>query len=141
MSNETRLQISNVIKAPRDKVYAAWTNAETMKKWFAPGARTADPVELDVRVSGKFKIIMKGEDGAPVVIGEYKDVVPSHKLAFTWQWEGSPNPPTLVTVTFKEVSGGTEVILVHEGFAKAEYRDSHLDGWQSIMGKLPAVVE
>lgn len=141
MSDDTRLMISSLIKAPREKVYAAWTNAETMKKWFAPGPRDPEPVEFDVRVGGKYKIIMKGESDAPVVVGEYKEVVPSQKLMFTWQWEGSPNPPTLVTVTFKDIAGGTEVVLVHEGFAMAEYTESHLQGWQAIMAKLPSVVE
>ena len=141
MSDETRLMMTSLIKAPRAKVYAAWTNAETMKKWFAPGPRNPEPSVLDVRVGGKYKIIMKGESDAPVVVGEYKEVIPSQKLMFTWQWEGSPNPPTLVTVTFKDIAGGTEVVLVHEGFAMAEYTESHRQGWQAIMAKLPTIVE
>ena len=135
------LRVSGIIKAPRAKVYAAWTDAKTMKKWFAPGEREADATVLDVRVGGKFKITMKGESDAPVAVGEYKEVVPSQRLAFTWNWEGSPETPTLVTVTFKDVTGGTEVVLVHEGFASKESCEGHRQGWLSIMDKLPKAVE
>ena len=136
MSDNHSLRISSTIKAPRTKVYAAWTTPDILAKWFAPGPRTPLAEILDVRPGGGFRIVMKGEEDAPTAVGEYQDVVPGEKLVFTWGWDGDPSQPTLVTVTFRDVSGGTEVTLLHERFASAETCDHHRMGWQAIMDKL-----
>jgi uncharacterized protein YndB with AHSA1/START domain len=133
------LKDSTVNKAPRAKVFAAWTTAETLRKWFAPGDRKPDPASLDVRSGGKFRIIMVGQEDSPTAIGEYREVVPGEKLVFTWAWDGDPSQPTLVTVTFKDVKDGTEVVLLHERFATAEACEHHRMGWQAIIGKLPGL--
>jgi uncharacterized protein YndB with AHSA1/START domain len=139
MTDHHSLKVSAVIKAPRAKVFAAWTTAETLRKWFAPGSRKPDPAILDVRPGGKFRIIMVGEEDSPVAIGEYREVVAGEKLVFTWAWDGGPSQPTLVTVTFRDVKDGTEVVLLHERFATAETCEHHRMGWQAIMDKLPAL--
>ena len=139
MSDNHSLRISSTIKAPRTKVYAAWTTPDILVKWFAPGPRTPHAEILDVRPGGGFRIAMKGEEDAPTAVGEYQDVVPGEKLVFTWGWDGDPSQPTLVTVTFKDVSGGTEVTLLHERFASAETCEHHRMGWQAIMDKLPSL--
>ena len=139
MTDTHSLTLSSIIKAPRAKVYAAWTTAETLRKWFAPGERNPEPEVLDVRAGGKYKIVMMGTEDSPVAVGEYREVVAGEKLVFTWGWDGDPSQPTLVTVTFKDVAGGTEVVLVHDRFANAESRDHHRLGWQAIMAKMPAL--
>ena len=46
---------------------------------------------------------------------------------------------TLVTVEFNEVDGGTEVVLVHEGFPATEARDGHEEGWGACMSHFEAI--
>ncbi len=139
MSNTHSLRIESHIKAPRAKVYEAWTKPDILAKWFAPGARTPAAEVLDVRPGGKYKIVMKGADDSPVAVGEYREVVHNEKLVFSWGWEGDPSQPTLVTVTFADKAGGTEVVLVHERFANADTCEHHRMGWQAIMDKMPAL--
>jgi uncharacterized protein YndB with AHSA1/START domain len=133
------LRVANTIKAPRARVFAAFTTPSILAKWFAPGTRLPLPDLLDVRPGGRFRITMKGEDDAPTATGEYKEVIDGRKLVFTWSWEGDPSQPTLVTVTLTDVPGGTEVVLIHERFASAETREQHRQGWQAIIDKLPAL--
>ena len=139
MTGTYSLRVSSIIKAPRAQVFAAWTNADILRKWFAPGTRKPEPAVLDVRPGGKFKIIMQGEEDAPTAVGQYQEIVDGSKLVFTWGWDGDPSQPTLVTVTFTDVDGGTEVVLIHEHFASAKTRDHHQQGWQAIMDKLPTL--
>ena len=80
--------------------------------------------------------IVKGEDGSPTALGEYREVVDGEKLVFTWSWEGDPSEPTLVTVEFRDAKGGTEVALKHERFTAAESRDRHLHGWDACLANL-----
>lgn len=139
MTDTYSLRIASTIKAPRAKVFAAFTTPDIMAKWFAPGTRMPKPEVLDVRPGGNFRIVMQGEDDAPTAIGEYKEVIDGSKLVFTWSWDGDPSQPTLVTITFADVAGDTEVVLVHERFASAETCEHHRQGWQAIIDKLPAV--
>ena len=140
MTDTFSLKIASTIKAPRAKVFAAWTTPGILAKWFAPGPRTPNAEILDVRPGGKYRIVMKGEEDSPVAVGEYKEVVDGKKLVFTWGWDGDPSRPTLVTVTFDDSAGGTEVVLVHERFASAETCESHRMGWQAIFDKMPSVL-
>ena len=139
MSQEYTLRVASMIGAPRARVYSAWTTPEILSRWFAPGTRTPLPEVLDVRPGGKFRIVMKGEDDAPIAVGEYREVVPGERLVFTWGWDGDPSQPTLVTVTFGDAGNATEVVLVHERFANAETCEHHRQGWQAIFDRMPAV--
>lgn len=139
MTDTHSLKLSTIVRAPRAKVFAAWTTAETLRRWFAPGDRQPEPAVLDVRVGGSFRFIMQGENDAPTAIGEYVEVVRDERLVFTWGWDGDPSRPTLVTVTFRDVGGGTEVTLLHERFTTGETRDHHRMGWQGILDKMPAL--
>lgn len=140
MTDTHSLTVSSVVKAPRHRVYAAWTTPDILRQWFAPGDRKPEPAALDVRAGGKYRIIMRGTDDAPTAIGEYVEVVPDEKLVFTWGWEGDPSRPTLVTVTFRDVASGTEVTLLHERFVTAETCDHHRMGWQAIFNRMPQVL-
>ena len=139
MTDTYSLRVASTIKAPRAKVFAAFTTPDILAKWFAPGTRMPKPEMLDVRTGGKYRIVMQGEDDAPIAIGEYREVIDGSKLVFTWSWDGDPSQPTLVTVTFADVADGTEVVLVHERFITAETCEHHRQGWQAIIDKLPAV--
>lgn len=136
MTETCSLRVSTIVKAPRHRVFAAWTNADTLRQWFAPGTRRPDPTILDVRVGGQFRITMAGKDDAPTATGRYQEVIEGEKLVFTWSWEGDPSQPTLVTVSFADVAEGTEVVLTHERFISTETRDHHRQGWQGILDKL-----
>lgn len=136
MKKDISLRVATTVKAPRSKVFEAWTKPEILAKWFAPGPRTPVPEVLDVKPGGKFRIMMQGDEDAPVAVGEYRDVQRNEKLVFTWGWDGDPSQPTLVTVTFADVTGGTEVVLRHERFAAADTRDHHRQGWEAILQKL-----
>jgi uncharacterized protein YndB with AHSA1/START domain len=140
MSDSYSLKIASTVKAPRAKVYAAWTTPDILAKWFAPGARTPAAEILDVRPGGKYRIVMKGDEDSPVAVGEYKEVIDGRKLVFSWGWDGDPSQPTLVTVTFADVEGGTEVTLLHERFVSAETCEHHRMGWQAIIDKMPLVL-
>jgi len=140
MNQPTTLTLTTVVKAKRSTVFAAWTKPEIIKRWFAPGAMTVPNARADVRVGGAYLIEMHGEMGGkmvnPSVAGVYREIVPDQRIVFTWAWVGDPSPETLVTVSFRDVAGGTEVTLVHERFASSEARDKHQHGWQGCLDNL-----
>jgi uncharacterized protein YndB with AHSA1/START domain len=133
------------IKAPREKVFAAWKDPALLKRWFAPGALQVPDVEIDFRVGGSFSIAMEGEmrgkQTSGRMTGTYREISPVERLVFacTGTWRGSA-PQTVVTVEFEEVDNGTEIRLVQEGFVDAQDCEGHQHGWGSTLEKLGEAV-
>jgi uncharacterized protein YndB with AHSA1/START domain len=131
----TRLQIRRSYKAAPAAVYAAWTDPEQMRQWMAP-SDDFGPTEAtaDVRVGGRYRIVMHGPDGeAHRVGGVYREVMPNRRLVYTWAWESTPERESVVTVEFNPAGQGTELVLTHERFADTEARDKHAHGWNGCL--------
>lgn len=148
-----KLELRKVIGAPRAKVFEAWTSPRVIAKWFGPAEMTAPEVDVDFRVGGQYRIAMQRcvPDGAAeqvmtpvetsVATGEYREIVPNERLSFTWKGNWIPGEETLVTILLKEVTGGTEVTLIHERFSSAQSMGGHEKGWRGSLDKLAALLE
>jgi uncharacterized protein YndB with AHSA1/START domain len=124
------------------KVYAAWTDPEKLKRWMGPGEVESLLVEADVRVGGRYRIVMRSSDGeVHDVGGVYREVVPGEKLVFTWAWKSTPERESLVTVLIKPDGDGTLLTLLHEQFFDEAARDRHQHGWTGTLDKLGRFVE
>jgi uncharacterized protein YndB with AHSA1/START domain/predicted enzyme related to lactoylglutathione lyase len=132
--------VKRLIKAPRERVYAAWTNGAELMKWFGPATCRATSATLDVRTGGEYRIHISSERMGEVdLCGVYREVNPPLRLAFTWKWSGNPFltfGETLVTVDFHAVEDGTDVHITHEQLPNAEVRDDHTYGWTGCLDKL-----
>ncbi len=133
----TSLRISRVIKASRERVFAAWTEPHHLKQWSCPeGFRVAD-VQVDLSVGGRYTIRMENPDGqAHTAIGVYREIEPPQRLSYTWDWKEESIGETLVTVEFNELGESTEVVLTHEMFPNVEAKVSHEEGWNSCLNRL-----
>jgi uncharacterized protein YndB with AHSA1/START domain len=149
MLNQTR-----VIRAPRQRVYEAWTNPAILKQWFGRPGRYSPHTEVDLRVGGAYRIDMARDETAEAApasgecapqkvaaIGEYTKIVPNELLQFTWAADWSPTEQSLVTVSLKDVAGGTEITILHENFATEASRDAHNQGWAGCLDNLKAKLE
>lgn len=135
----TALRLSRTIRADRESVFRAWTDAHAMKEWYCPEGGTVDQAESDPVVGGRFRVAMAMPSGLHVATGVFREVVPPSRLVFTWRWEGGEDlkeGETLVTVELEERGDETELVLTHEGFPTAESRDGHREGWTSALDHL-----
>lgn len=135
--SDIRLTLNRIINAPLDEVYAAWTNPELLKKWFAPGDAEVKIAVANVIVSGKLLVEIRASDGTTWRLrGVYREVEPLRRLVHTWVWEGS-DVESLVAVDFEPAAPGkTLLTLTHSGFEQAEIRDEHERGWSGCLSKL-----
>lgn len=137
---KTRLEISRVIEAPRDRVYAAWTDPEQLKQWFGPENVKTRELVADARVGGTFRWDIINSEGEEITMrGEFRELQPDKKIVFTWQWEDDEdweNHVSIVTVELDDADGGTELRLTHEQLPNEESRDGHTRGWNSALDKL-----
>ena len=137
------LSLDRHYAAAPEKVWHAWTDAQTLKRWWGPSpSDVVSLAELDVRVGGRFRIVFGGPEGKEhECAGVYKEVVPNRRLQFTWCWPNStPDRVSLVTIEFKAARGGTDLVFQHEQFFDEAARDRHEGGWNVCLARLDALL-
>lgn len=136
--DKTSLRIRRFYKASVAAVYAAWTDPEKVKHWMGPSDAFGEAeVTMDLRVGGRYRIVMHAPDGdVHRVGGVYREVVPHRKLVYSWAWESTPERESLVTLEFIASGEGTELLLTHERFADSQAREKHHEGWNGCLARL-----
>lgn len=138
MNTTHSLSIKKTISAPVGKVFNAWVDPDVMCQWMGPGEVKCKNVDIDFSVGGSYAIHMVSNEGDHIAVGTYKEIVLNEKLQYTWTWQNSDTPDTLVTIEFRDVGASTELTLIHEQFASADARDHHEQGWIGCLVKLEA---
>jgi uncharacterized protein YndB with AHSA1/START domain len=128
------LRIERTFRAPVAAVFSAWTSADVLRRWWPAGPGWDTPVaEVDVRVGGRLRLVMRNPDGAEFGgEGRYVEISPPERLVFTWRWDLPEvgKGAQLVEVTFTEnPDTTTTVVLVNHGLTEAE-EQTHREGWQ-----------
>jgi uncharacterized protein YndB with AHSA1/START domain len=131
----TELTVRRTLPAPADRVWRALTEPKALAAWFWP-ERYETTAEVDLRTGGRYRI-----EGKPTAVsGEYLDVDPVTRLAFTWRWDGEEHE-SLVTMTLSETGdGGTELVVVHARLPEADVAN-HAQGWNDCLDRLPGYLE
>ena len=133
--SERVLVLRRVFDAPRELVFEAWTRPEHLEQWWGPQGFTTVWHEMEVRPGGTYRFCMRSPDGTDYVKrGNYREIVPPERLVFTFAWEdsgGAPGHELLVTLTFADHTGKTELTLRQEVFETVETCESHRRGWTS----------
>jgi uncharacterized protein YndB with AHSA1/START domain len=130
------VRIRRVLPFRRERVFRAWTDPERMKHWMAPFSTSVTEAEIDLRVGGRWRIVIQGEGNDYPHSGEYREIRPPERLVFTWVSPATNGQTTLVTVEFHERGPETELVLTHEGLPDPLARERHEAGWQSIAERL-----
>ncbi|MCG5216052.1 SRPBCC family protein [Streptosporangium sp. KLBMP 9127] len=133
VSTSGRIEITRTIDAPRDLVFSAWITPEHFTHWFgAP----LDTITMDVRPGGEWRatIVVDEETQVPFT-GVYREIVPSERLVLTLEdlsgKEAAPGQAgvEVVTVTFNEVGGQTEMRFAQVGTLPDEELPRAEEGW------------
>lgn len=143
-AEKTSLEIKRFINAPRDRVYAAWTDPVQLKEWWGPKEVRTLKIVADIRIGGKYRWTLINQEGEEMsVFGEYRELVPEKKVVFTWKWDDDEvweNYTSEVSVEFSDRDGGTELKLTHVQLPSEESRDRHNVGWNGVLDRLEKFV-
>jgi len=122
-----------------DKVWRAWIEPAALRIWFGQSDAPGWQAEMDVRVGGRYRLVMLGPQGNYYEArGVYREVVPGRRLAFTWTWqEGAGAVEALITVRFKPVDGGTELDFTLDPVADPRERDA----WRADFKRLGLLLQ
>jgi uncharacterized protein YndB with AHSA1/START domain len=120
------------IPAPPATVFAFLTDPEKILSWMGAAATTeAHP--------GGLYLVKGVGDNAHVARGAFREVVPIHRLAYSFGWEGSEEVPpgsSLIEIDLVDRDGGTLLRMTHSGLPSAAQCVSHDSGWAHYLDRL-----
>ena len=154
MTHDAKLDLvlERVVDVPPELVWKAWTRPEHVVKWFTPVPWTTHDCQIDLRVGGLFRFVMRSPEGEDFPNAAcYLEIVPNRKLVWTDALEAGfrPAPPDpgagfrmTAALLLEPVAGGTKytAIAMHsdpEARKKHEGMGFH-DGWGKALDQLVA---
>lgn len=138
------VRLHRVLRAPPERVYRAFLNADALAKWVPPNGFTGTVHHMEARVGGTFRMSFTNftTEQSHSFGGEYLELVPNALIRYTDKFE-DPNLPGVmqVTVSLKAVSCGTELSIVQEGIPDVIPVEMCYLGWQESLVLLAKLVE
>jgi uncharacterized protein YndB with AHSA1/START domain len=134
------IEIRRRLPAPAAEVFRWWTEADLLREWMSPVGTVE--AQVDLRVGGTLRIVMRAEGTVIEHFGEYIEIDPPRRLVFTWASPFTGAEPSLITLELEpEGPDATQLLLVHSRLPESVAK-SHRDGWGTMLdrlsGKLPA---
>ncbi|MGI9306790.1 MAG: SRPBCC family protein [Gammaproteobacteria bacterium] len=134
------IKLVRIYDAPCERVFAAWTDKERLRRWFAPRGFTIEEYSGEGRPGAAWRVCFRSRQG-----GEYrssgvcKEIAAPERVVYTHSWEDendARSPETTVTVRFSELAGRTLLEFHQAVFPDAESRDRHEEGWCTCLERL-----
>ena len=143
MSNST-IKLHRVLRAPPERIYRAFLDADAMAKWLPPNGFTCKVHHMDAKVAGTYKMSFTNfaTGRSHSFGGKYVELVPDAKIRYTDKFD-DPNLPgeMRTTITLTNVSCGTDLNIVQEGVPAVIPAEACYLGWQESLALLAKLVE
>lgn len=150
------VRVEREFGAPVEKVWALWSDAESMKKWWGPKNYASPSVRSDFRVGGAYVLAMRAPDGTTHWNGgRYVDIVPNRRISSTMSFADENGRPlrgkdvpapgvwpdeVTVTVEFKAAGGGTSVSIEETGIPVVMMAFAKM-GWEQQFDKMEKLLK
>jgi uncharacterized protein YndB with AHSA1/START domain len=123
---DREVHIERVFDAPRDRVFAAFTDPSLISEWWGPHDTTTVVEQMDVRRGGSWRFVIRHADGREHAFrGTYREVTPPERIVQTFEWEGMPGHVAVETASFEDLGDRTKVTTISL-FHTTEERDGML---------------
>lgn len=155
--------LTRVFDAPRPLVYRCWMDPGHLARWWGPKPFTCPVCEVDPRVGGKFRLVMRGPDGTDYpMTGTFREIVPDVRIVkeddvseHSEEWHDMVDPDRkgqgkrkielLTTITFED-QGKATLVTVRTVFPSLRLRDNFArigmkEGWSSSLEKLEDLLD
>lgn len=138
------VRFHRVLKAPPERVYKAFLDADAMAKWLPPHGFTGKVHQLDAVVGGTYKMSFTNfsTGHGHSFGGKYLELVPNERICHTDAFDDANLPGAMTTtITLKKVFCGTELNVVQEGIPDVIPPEACCLGWQESLVLLAQLVE
>jgi uncharacterized protein YndB with AHSA1/START domain len=123
---DREIHIERIFEAPRDRVFAVYTDPDLIPEWWGPRGTTTIVDKMDVRTGGDWRFVARNADGSETAFrGSYREVSAPDRIVQTFEWEGMPGYVSVETATFEDLGERTKVVTTSL-FYTTEERDGML---------------
>jgi uncharacterized protein YndB with AHSA1/START domain len=138
------LSMRRILPGSRAAVYTALSDPKLLARWWGPHGFSVPNVDFNPRVGGSYRIAMQPPERELFhLAGEFREVDPPARLAFTFRWE-PPDPDdreTLVEISLEDRGERTEALLTQSTFATESRLALHQQGWADSLDRLEQLLE
>ena len=138
------VRLHRVLRAPPERVYRAFLDADAMAKWLPPNGFTGKVHEVDARVGGRHRMSFTNfSTGTSHSFGgTYLELTPHERIRYTDKFD-DPNLPgeMQVTISLRRAACGTELTVLQEGIPEMIPLEACYLGWQESLVLLAQLVE
>jgi uncharacterized protein YndB with AHSA1/START domain len=130
---DREIRIERIFDAPRERVFALWTDPALIPEWWGPRGTTTVVDQADVRPGGAWRFVVTSNGVEQGFHGTYREIVAPERVVVTFEWEGLPGHVSVETAVFEDLGERTKVIATSR-FDTTEDRDGMLaSGMESGM--------
>jgi uncharacterized protein YndB with AHSA1/START domain len=140
--NSNAVRLHRVLKAPPDRVYGAFLDADAMAKWLPPNGFTGKVHHMQPKVGGTYKMSFTNfsTGKSHSFGGTYVELKPHECIRYTDKLDGLPGE-MMTTIILRKVSCGTDLNVTQEGIPAAIPAEACYLGWQESLTLLAKLVE
>ena len=138
------VRLHRVLRAPPERVYKAFLDADAMVKWLPPHGFTGKVHQMDAKVGGVHRMSFTNftTGNSHSFGGKYLELVPGEKIRYTDKFDDANLAGEMqTTISLKKVSCGTELNIVQEGIPDVIPTEMCYLGWQESLTLLAKLVE
>ena len=140
-ANEYGIRIIRVFAAPRERVWAEWTEPDAFADWYGgPQCEVPlDTVSMDLRPGGKWRLTMFAPPDRRRIDwrGEYLEVAAPERLSFTVSDQPGDDAFEIVTVVLTDLGDGrTEMLFEQRGSMSPEQYERATRGWGTFFDRM-----
>jgi uncharacterized protein YndB with AHSA1/START domain len=111
LPGEREIHVERVFDAPRDRVFAAYTDPELIPSWWGPRSTTTIVEEMEAKTGGAWRFRARMEDGSEIVFrGVYREVTAPERIVQTFEWDGMPGYVSIDSVGFEDLGDRTRLV-------------------------------
>lgn len=123
LPSDREISLTRVFKAPRQLVYDAFSKPEILKRWFGPRGWSLVTCDVDARVGGGFRFVLRAPDGRELGMrGAYRELSPPARSVHTESFDDFPGE-SQVTSVLTEQDGKTTLVATIL-YPSSEIRDA-----------------
>ena len=120
---DREIVLTRVFDAPRRMVFDAFTKPELLKRWFGPRGWSLVVCEVDLRVGGGFRFVLRGPDGKDMGMrGVYREIAAPERSVHTESFDDYPGESEVTAVWVEQ--GGKTTLTATVLYPSKEVRDA-----------------
>ena len=128
--------LTRFLPASPAEVFAAFVDAEEIRRWWGPRGCETTEAEVDLRPGGRCRWVMRFDNEVRVLYGQVVEFEQDRRLVLKNMWDDPENPATLITIEIRARGAGSELTIRHEDLPAEPSPDDFRRGWTSSLSRL-----